>query len=126
MSDPSRPLSPHLSAYKWRITSTLSILHRASGVFLSLSAVLLVAWLLMLASGPDAYLCLSTFLASAVGKILLMLISAAFFYHLLNGIRHLFWDAGLGFELQTARRSGWFVVLATALLTALLWLQIGL
>lgn len=126
MSDPSRPLSPHLSAYKWRITSTLSILHRASGVFLSLSAVLLVAWLLALATGPEAYLCLSAFLASAFGKLLLMFISAAFFYHLLNGIRHLFWDAGLGFELQTARRSGWFVVLASAALTALLWLQLGL
>lgn len=121
MANVERPLSPHLSAYKWRITSLLSILHRASGVFLSLSAFVLVGWLLALAGGPEAYAKFSALFASMPGQFLLFAITAAAFYHLLNGIRHLFWDAGKGFEIETARVSGWAVVIGAGVLTALFW-----
>lgn len=122
MANIERPLSPHLSAYRWGITSSLSILHRASGVFLSLGAVVLVLWLLALASGPEAYEHFVGKLSGAPGRVLLVLFSAAGFYHLLNGIRHLFWDAGKGFELKTAQRSGLAVVFGAAVLTGLFWL----
>lgn len=121
MPDAERPLSPHLSVYRWRITSTLSIMHRASGVFLSMGAIVMVAWLLAIAAGFDQYDCFATVMASIPGQLFLVLISAAWLFHLMNGIRHLFWDSGRGFELETARRSGWFVVLSTAALTVILW-----
>lgn len=121
MSDSQRPLSPHLSAYRWRITSALSILHRAAGVFMSLGAIVLVAWLLALAAGVEPYERFADALSSVSGQLFLILVSAAWLLHLMNGIRHLFWDAGMGFEIETARRSGWFVVLGTAALTTILW-----
>jgi len=121
MPDINRPLSPHLSAYRWRITSSLSILHRASGVFLSIGAILLVGWLIAVASGAEAYDRLYELLYSIPGHLLLFGISAGYFYHLMNGIRHLFWDAGLGFELETAQRSGWAVVIGTIVLTFGFW-----
>ncbi len=121
MANAERPLSPHLSAYRWRITSLLSIFHRASGVFLSLSGFVLVGWLLALAEGPDAYAAYTALLSSLPGQIVLFAITAAAFYHLLNGIRHLFWDAGIGFELEQAKKSGWAVVIGAALLTAGFW-----
>lgn len=124
MQQTNRPLSPHLSAYRWRITSALSILHRASGVFLSLGAFLLVVWLLALASGPVEYGQFVALFSGLPGLLLPMAVSAAFFYHLMNGIRHLFWDAGVGFELSTARRSGWFVVISSAIVFALFWFSL--
>ena len=122
MANIERPLSPHLSAYKWRITSALSILHRASGVFMSLSAVALVAWLLALAGGPEDYARLMSILSGLPGRLFLFAVSAAFFYHLLNGVRHLFWDAGYGFELGVAQRSGIAVLAGTVALLVLFWL----
>ncbi len=122
MANAERPLSPHLSAYRWRITSLMSILHRASGVFLSLAVILLVVWLVALSSGEASYARIYSLLAAWPGRALLVLISLAAFYHLLNGIRHLFWDAGKGFELEQARASGWAVVIGTVVLAAGYWL----
>lgn len=119
MNSKTRPLSPHLSAYKFRITSTLSILHRMTGVALSLGGLLFVWWLIAVASGPDAYAQFAAVVGSIVGKLVIAGFVFAFFYHLCNGIRHLFWDAGKGFEMSEARASGWTVVAVSAAASAL-------
>lgn len=101
-----RPLSPHLSVYRPMYTMVLSILHRASGLYLSMCGFLFVGWLLAAALGPEAYACATAFFTSLALRILLALALAAFWYHLFAGIRHLAWDAGYGFEKRVARRSG--------------------
>jgi succinate dehydrogenase / fumarate reductase, cytochrome b subunit len=119
---PNRPVSPHLQIYKPQLTSVLSITHRITGVALAVGTLLLVAWIAATAKGPGTFAMVSGFLRSPVGLVLLFGWSLALFYHLANGIRHLFWDAGYGFELDTAYRSGWIVVGATIVLTALAWI----
>ncbi len=118
----SRPLSPHLQVYRPQITSVLSILHRGTGVMLVLGTLLLVYWLWALAGGPGAYADAQALLASWIGRVILLAWTLALFYHLCNGIRHLFWDIGLGFELKTAYASGWAVVIASVALTLLAWI----
>ena len=114
-----RPLSPHLQVYKPQLTAVLSILHRATGVFLVLGTLLLVYWLLALATGPEAYGDAQAFFGSAWGRLILFPWTFSLFYHLCNGIRHLFWDAGFGYEIKTVYTSGVIVVLASILLTLL-------
>lgn len=121
MSDP-RPLSPHLQIYRWQLTSVMSILHRAAGVGLSLGAVLLVWWLVAAASGPAAYGVVEDFLGSWLGFLLLLGWTAALFYHLCNGIRHLVWDTVHAFDLNSTYLGGWLVVAATAVLTSIAWI----
>jgi succinate dehydrogenase cytochrome b subunit len=121
MSTGERPLSPHLQIYRPQITSVLSITHRATGIALSLGTLLLAWWLIALAAGPGPYGAVQGFLGSWIGRLLLFGWSWALFYHLCNGIRHLFWDAGLGFELPTVYRSGWTVVAASVVLTFVAW-----
>src|SRR5579864_7450191 len=99
VSDP-RPLSTHLQVYRWQLTSVLSILHRFSGVALSAGTILLVWWLVAAAQGPLPYAGVQHFLGSLIGRILLFLWSVALYYHLCNGIRHLWWDTGRGLELR--------------------------
>lgn len=115
----ARPLSPHLQVYRPLYTLVLSILHRASGMFLSASSVLLVAWLVAAASGADAFAAVTGLFASLPLRIVLALVLAAYWYHFFAGIRHLAWDAGHGFEKADARRSGKIVVLCAALAFAL-------
>lgn len=115
---PDRPLSPHLQVYRPQLTSVLSILHRVTGVFLAVGGVFVVYWLQALASGPEAFADAQALLASWFGKVLLLGLAAATCYHLLNGIRHLAWDAGWGFELAAVYRTGWTVVALTAVATA--------
>jgi succinate dehydrogenase / fumarate reductase cytochrome b subunit len=114
----ARPLSPHLQIYRPQLTSVLSITHRATGVFLGAGALLLCYWLLCVAAGPASYERLIAVFSSLPGRILLLLVVLSFYYHLCNGIRHLFWDAGLGLELRTTYRSGYLVVVASLALTA--------
>lgn len=121
MSAHERPLSPHLQIYKPQLTSALSILHRLTGVALGLGTLLLVWWLAAAAAGPEAFATAQGFIGSWFGLLLLFGWSVALFYHLCNGIRHLFWDAGYGFELPQAYASGWAVVIATGVLTLLAW-----
>jgi succinate dehydrogenase / fumarate reductase cytochrome b subunit len=109
-----RPLSPHLSVYRPKYTMVLSILHRASGLYLSVCAFLFVAWLAAAALGPDSYACVAGVLATVPMRIVLAAALAAFWYHLFAGLRHLAWDAGFGFERRTARRSGYTVALLAA------------
>lgn len=118
----SRPLSPHLQIYKLPLAPLLSIAHRLTGVFLTLGTVVLAYWLIALASGPGAFAEATTALASWAGKIALIAWSFALFFHLFNGVRHLFWDAGYGFDLKTVDNSGVAVLLATVLATAATWL----
>jgi succinate dehydrogenase / fumarate reductase cytochrome b subunit len=116
-----RPLSPHLQVYRWQITMTMSILHRASGIVLVVGAFALAWWLLAVAAGGDAYACAAACLASPLGMIVLFGFSLALVYHLLNGIRHLLWDIGWGFEIPAVYRSGYTVIVLTVLLTAAIW-----
>lgn len=117
-----RPLSPHLQVYRPQLTTVLSILHRATGIALSVGALYLAVWVMCAAASPGSYAAFQGFNASIIGRILLggWLFSA--FYHLGNGIRHLFWDAGYGFELKDAYRSGWIVVGVSLAATALAWI----
>jgi succinate dehydrogenase / fumarate reductase, cytochrome b subunit len=116
-----RPLSPHLQIYRQGLTGTMSISHRITGVALAGGTLLLVCWLIAAASGPQAFASLQNFMGSWIGLLLLFGWSASLFYHLANGIRHLFWDAGFGFELKTAYASGWAVLAATVVLTLIAW-----
>ena len=122
MSLDRRPLSPHLQVYRWQMTSVLSILHRASGVALSVGSILLVAWLVAAAGGPDSYAAMQGFLGSWIGLVLLFGWSLALFYHLCNGIRHLWWDIGRGLDLPSVYAGGWAVLAGTAVLTAAAWI----
>ncbi len=121
MEKSQRPLSPHLQIYRPQLTSVLSITHRAAGIALMLGTLVLVYWLLAAASGAEAYGSAQQLLGSWVGRILLLGFSFALFFHLCNGIRHLFWDVGLGFELKTAYASGKAVVVAAIAMTVLAW-----
>jgi len=122
MTTDKRPLSPHLQVYRPQLTSVLSILHRITGAALSIGTVLLVYWLIAAASGPEAYEHAQAVLGSMLGQLLLFLWTWALFYHLFNGIRHLFWDAGYGFEMEQVYKSGKGVVWASVILTFLCWL----
>jgi succinate dehydrogenase / fumarate reductase cytochrome b subunit len=118
----NRPLSPHLQIYRPQLTSVLSIIHRMTGVGLTLGAVLVVWWLLAAATGPEYFAIVDGLLTSWVGHLVLLGVTWALAYHLLNGIRHLFWDMGYGFEIETVDKTGWAVVIGSAVLTVLLWL----
>lgn len=122
MPSQERPLSPHLQVYRWQLTSVMSILHRMTGVALAVGTLLLVYWLIAAAAGPGAFATAQEFIGSILGRILLFGWTVALFYHLCNGIRHLFWDAGRGFELRTAYASGWAVVVVTAALSVIAWI----
>jgi succinate dehydrogenase / fumarate reductase cytochrome b subunit len=116
-----RPLSPHLQVYRPQLTSVLSIGHRATGLVLAVGTVFLVWWLVALAQGKEAFTAAQGFMGSWFGRLLLLGWSFSLFFHLANGIRHLFWDAGYGFSLKETYASGWVVVAASAVLTVLAW-----
>ena len=123
-----RPLSPFMfpTWYRFQITSALSILHRLTGIALSVGSILLTWWLVAVAAGGQLFAATHAFMASPIGILLLVLWSMAFFYHLCSGIRHLVWDLGYGFQIRDAYRSGYTVLIATVLLTALTWLYVYL
>ena len=115
-----RPLSPHLSAYRWQLTSLLSIAHRLSGVALVLGLIFLSLWLFLVGADIQPRVFTSA-IVQGFGKLILLGFTLAFFYHLLNGIRHLFWDFEVGLELPQVYRSGYAVVILTVLLTIAVW-----
>jgi succinate dehydrogenase / fumarate reductase cytochrome b subunit len=121
MNNNDRPLSPHLSIYRWPITMVSSILHRATGVAMAVGYVVLVGWLFDAASGPEVYDKFLSVMDSTIGCVLLVGWSFAFFYHLSNGIRHLVWDTGRGLEKEQATASAWFVIAVSIVLTAAFW-----
>jgi succinate dehydrogenase / fumarate reductase cytochrome b subunit len=121
MARTDRPLSPHLGIYRWDIANSLSIVHRMTGVMLSLGALVLVGWLVSVVVGAEAYAFVHGGLDSTLGRLMLLGWSFCFFYHLANGVRHLFWDIGAGFEKATAKRSGWTVVVVSIFMTLGFW-----
>ena len=122
MAKTARPLSPHIQIYSWKFTMLLSILHRATGIALAAGTLLLVYWLSAAASGPGAFADAQGLIGSWFGLLVLFGFSYALFFHLCNGIRHLFWDAGYGFDLGTAWASALATVAASAVLTVVAWL----
>ncbi len=118
-SSVDRPLSPHLTIYKPQISSMLSIAHRLSGVALFVGLLFFV-WYLVLSTyhGVEAFAFLTN---SILGRFIMFLWSLAMYYHLYNGIRHLFWDAGMGYELTTMRKTGWLTIILTLVSTLITW-----
>ena len=116
-----RPLSPHLQVYRWQITMVLSILHRMTGVGLAFGTLLVTGWLFSVTLGEDAYYIFYKLCKSLVGQALIFGFVFALFYHFFNGIRHLFWDAGKGFDMKTATISGWAVVMLSVFATTFFW-----
>lgn len=116
-----RPLSPHLQIYRPQMTSVLSILHRMTGAGLSVGLFMFAWWLIAAAYGPQAYAVFTDFISAWYGQVLLFGWSAAAYYHMANGIRHLIWDAGYLFKIKNAYTAGYFVLLFTVLATAGTW-----
>ena len=116
----ARPLSPFMLGqyYRFQLTSVLSFAHRITGLGLTLGTLLIAGWLIALASGPEPYAAFATHLTAWYGQVLLFAWSWAFMYHLCNGIRHLFWDAGKGFELETVYATGYAAIAVSLALTA--------
>jgi succinate dehydrogenase / fumarate reductase cytochrome b subunit len=120
MSTSKRPMSPYMLGpyYKFQITSVLSILNRLTGVFMSVvTAPLLLCWLIALASGEEAYMALSLWLGSGLGKLVIAASVFSFSFHLFGGIRHLIWDAGWMMEMSQVRISGWLAIIGSVVLS---------
>ncbi len=117
-----RPMSPHLQIYRPQITSVLSILHRISGFAMVVGTIALVAWLWGAAYSPALFAAMHTFFVHPLGRILMLGWTFSYYFHLANGIRHLFWDIGRGFDLDNVNRSGFAVVVFSILATAATWL----
>ncbi len=120
----NRPLSPHLQIYRWHLSMATSILHRLSGVVLALGLLLLTWWLAAAASGPEYFHLVHSIMASWIGRLILLGFTAALYFHLFNGIRHLMWDIGYGFEIETAQLLG-YLVFALAIIATLGTFVIG-
>ena len=116
-----RPLSPHMSIWRWHITMASSILHRATGVALYVGALILAGWALVLASGPVGYDRYVELLASPLGRLVLFGLTVSIFYHLANGVRHLFWDAGEGFEPKTASMTAAAAMTFSVVISVFVW-----
>ena len=122
MPQVERPLSPHLGIYRWQLTMVLSILHRATGIALAAGTILVIALLLALAAGPQPFETVRGFCGSPIGMFLLFGWTWSLCFHLCNGIRHLVWDAGWGFQIPRAYVTGYAVVAVSALLTIAIWI----
>lgn len=125
--NPSRPLSPHLSIWRWGPHMLVSILHRVTGSGLStVGALALVWWLVAAASGPEAYDVFLSWAKTWIGLVVAIGLSWAFFQHMLSGLRHLVMDIGAGFEIRTNKFWAWMTIVGSVTLTALLWLTIAM
>ena len=122
ISNDKRPLSPHLQHYKLPLTAWLSISHRATGVANSAAIVLLVLLIASAAGTPDSYAFISGIVSSWFGNLVLFALTLTLYFHLCNGIRHLFWDAGYGFDLTTANKSAYVSLAAALALSIVTWL----
>jgi succinate dehydrogenase / fumarate reductase, cytochrome b subunit len=122
MAHDNRPLSPDMQIYRPQLTSVLSISHRVTGIALSVGTLMLILWLTAAAVGPQAYSAVRGFVHSWLRLLLMFGWTFSLFFHLCNGIRHLVWDAGHGFQLRTIYASGWTVVVASTVLTIAAWI----
>lgn len=117
-----RPLSPHLQIYKLPLTAFLSIAHRATGVVNSMAIVLLVLLIASASGSPESYEFMSGIANSWFGKLVLFGFTLTLYYHMANGIRHLFWDVGLGLDLEIAKKSGNVCLVAAGVMSVITWL----
>jgi succinate dehydrogenase / fumarate reductase cytochrome b subunit len=124
MAQASRPLSPHLTIYRWYLTMALSIAHRVTGAGLTVALLLLAWWLLALAGGPESFATVQAAMDNILGGLVLFGLTIFLFYHSLNGVRHLVWDTGRNLDKAGARTSGLIVLGGTAILTAITWILI--
>ena len=122
MDTGNRPLSPHLQVYRLPLAGILSFAHRTTGVGLALGALALAYWINAAAYGPDTFYQAQALMGHWFPRLLLFGWTLSLFFHLCNGIRHLFWDAGIGLEIEQVNMSGWLVLIGTILLTLLSWL----
>lgn len=118
----NHPTSPHLQIYKLPLTGMLSITHRMTGAVLSIGALLMVLFLVAVASGPESYAATQTHLTAWYGQLFLLLFTFALYFHFCNGIRHLIWDVGWGFELGSVQKSAFATIAAAVALTLMTWL----
>ena len=121
MASRPRPLSPHMQVYRWQAQMVTSIIHRATGIILSVGALLIAAALLAMASGPEVWDCVRACAGSWLGRIVLIGWTWSFAYHLLNGIRHLLQDAGYGLSIPAFVRNSWISIIGSVVLTAIIW-----
>lgn len=121
MTSRKRPLSPHLQIYRPQITSLLSITHRGTGLALVAGALVFAYWLTAAAYGPGPFAAAQAFIGSILGRIVLFGFTFSLYYHLANGLRHLTWDTGRGFEMARLRTTGWIVVAISLVLTVATW-----
>lgn len=121
MATPERPLSPHLQVYRWQIQMVTSILHRGTGIVLAVGALVIAAGLMALMLGPESWQCFRDVAAAWYGQVFLFGWSWAFAYHLCNGIRHVVQDFAVGYAISTFVRTSWLSVIASLVLTALIW-----
>ena len=121
MAVTNRPLSPHLQVYRPQITSFISIIHRMTGVAMAFGTIVFTYWLASAAYGPDAFERAQALMGSWFGLIVLFGFTFSIYFHLANGIRHLFWDVGKGYEMDTVRKTGWLVALFAVVATAGTW-----
>ena len=121
MEEKNNPLSPHLQIYKWQISSLLSITHRIVGVVNILAITIICIWSLSLFLGAEKYLIINNFFQSFLGKFVAIGLCWTFSFHILNELRHLFWDLGYGFELKTSKISGVIVIFGSFIFTILIY-----
>lgn len=124
MTISKRPLSPHLQVWKWTLTMTMSILHRASGVALTIGLAMLVWLLLAAATGPEAYATFTNFATSLIGQIMLLGWTFAVYLHMFGGIRHLIMDTGRLLTIPNSNLAVLFIWVASFVLTAATWCTI--
>jgi len=122
MSSNNRPLSPHLDVYSLPLSALISIVHRGTGAFLTIGSVALVWWLMALAGGEESFKAAQMFMGSFFGRLVLFGWSFALFFHLANGVRHLFWDTGYGFSKSSVEKSSYVVISVAGFLTFFVWL----
>ena len=116
-----RPLSPHLQVWRWHITMFTSIAHRATGVALYVGALIAAGWAISLAQGPEAYTAFKGLMGSPLGKLVMFGLTISYFYHLANGIRHLVWDVGRGFNIKSANASAVLVIAFAVAASIAIW-----
>jgi succinate dehydrogenase / fumarate reductase cytochrome b subunit len=121
----ARPLSPHVQVWCWHLTMAVSIAHRLTGMLLYLGALILAGWALTLAQGRDAFDAYTGLFMTWPGRAVLMLVTFSGFFHLANGVRHLAWDVGKGFQPRTAGLTAWIVIAFAVVTTVAFWWRLS-
>jgi len=116
-----RPLSPHLQIYRPLLTMMMSIFHRITGGALYAGTLLLVWYLVALASGPEAFAGARWFMGSILGRLILLGYTWALMHHMLGGLRHFVWDLGLGFDEESREWMARATIVGSVVLTLALW-----